>query len=174
MACPQRVPTRGAPLIGFPQVENCSSALGARTPARTLNEPVMPAREHPSDATDRTDAARSTARRSRSPLARPAPCRIRPEPVVPFGARLDGFAGVVRSRRSVSRRPGPIADSRAVERVGWCLVMCARESAVLARRLRVAAGSAYRTGLNAARISVANSSGSSQAAKCPPLSTSLK
>ena len=32
----------------------------------------------------------------------------------------------------------------------------------------------YRTGLNAARTSVANSSGSSQAAKCPPLSTSLK
>src|ERR687884_529939 len=31
-----------------------------------------------------------------------------------------------------------------------------------------------RSGLKAARISSANSSGSSQAAKCPPLSTSLK
>src|SRR5580704_14494809 len=36
------------------------------------------------------------------------------------------------------------------------------------------AGRGYRSGLNAARISVANSSGSSQAAKWPPLSASWK
>jgi threonine/homoserine/homoserine lactone efflux protein len=36
------------------------------------------------------------------------------------------------------------------------------------------AGCRQRSGLNAARISVANSSGSSQAAKWPPLSTSWK
>ena len=42
------------------------------------------------------------------------------------------------------------------------------------RRTHVPSPSHYRNGRNAARSSVANRSGSSQAAKWPPLSTSLK
>jgi|HubBroStandDraft_3_1064219.scaffolds.fasta_scaffold244472_1 hypothetical protein len=49
-----------------------------------------------------------------------------------------------------------------------------RRQAAWSALMRTALGLCYRSGLNAARISVANHSGSSQAAKWPPLLASWK
>jgi hypothetical protein len=49
------------------------------------------------------------------------------------GSRAYSLRACGRRRRDAARQP--ITDSRAVDRVGWCVVMCSPESAVLAGRL---------------------------------------